>query len=374
METTRLLYLDFLRFCLDKTHGIPDGVGNINWADLKEFAKQQAIVGICWQGMSRLGDIKVNKPTDDDVLAWMALVQKTQKQNSKLNERTAFVSRTFLNEGFPNCILKGQGNALYYPDPSLRSSGDIDIWLDGSREKITHYVKTLCPTAEPIYLHIDFPAVKGATVEVHYMPSYVNNFWANRRLQRWFNEEKKRQMSHVVKPQTIPSEDAKGSKHASFTTPTDDFNLVFQLCHIMHHIFDEGIGLRQLIDYYYLLRHATDVDREELRHRLSSFGLRRFARAIMWIEHEQLGLPEEFLIDEPDEQAGRVVFDDILRGGNFGKFNDDYEHASKRRIYPRRAWMKLRHSMGLVRYFPGEALSEPFFRVWHFFWRLKNKG
>mgnify|MGYP002623905408 CR=1 FL=1 len=355
-------FLAFLRFCLDETQGIPDSVGNINWTELKEFAKQQAIVGICWQGISRLGNLEKNKPTDDDVLAWMVLVQKIQKQNRKLDERTAFVSKTFRSEGFPNCILKGQGNALYYPAPHLRSSGDIDIWLNGSRKAITRYVKKICPKSEPIYLHIDFPAVKGATVEVHYKPSYVNNFFANRRLQRWFENEKKRQMAHYPNDQKL------------FPTPTDDFNLVFQLCHVMHHIFDEGIGLRQLIDYYYLLRSATDVDREALRNKLSSFGLRRFARAIMWIEHVPLGLPKEYLIEEPDEKAGRVVFDDVLRGGNFGKFNDDYEHASKRRIYPRRAWMKFRHSMSLVRYFPGESLSEPLFRLWHFVWRMTNRN
>jgi len=27
----------------------------------------------------------------------------------------------------------------------------------------------------------------------------------------------------------------------------------------------------------------------------------------------------------------------------------------------------------LVKYFPAEAMSEPLFRTWHFFWRVKNK-
>ena len=35
--------------------------------------------------------------------------------------------------------------------------------------------------------------------------------------------------------------------------PTVEFNLIFQLTHIYAHLMNEGIGLRQLLDYYYVL-------------------------------------------------------------------------------------------------------------------------
>lgn len=351
-DTSR--YLRFLSYALDPEASQPTDLTDISWTELKNFANQHAIVGICWQGLQRLDPLSPNKPTDDDVMAWMALVSKIQKRNRFMDERTEFVARTFLGEGFPNTILKGQGNGRYYPTPSLRTSGDVDIWLHASRKDITRYVQQLCPKERPIYLHIAFTKVKDVEVEVHYMPSYLNNPVCNRRLQRWF---------------------AQASSPQEGLFPNTTFNLVYQLCHIMHHIFDEGIGLRQLIDYYYLLKAsrqevAQPLADETLRATLQSFNMLGFARGILWVEHTVLGLPEEYLFAEPDERRGRVILHDVLRGGSFGRFNDDYEHASRRRIYPKRALVKLRHSLSLVRYFPSEALCEPLFRIWHFGWRL----
>ena len=364
--------LSFLRYSLaPDEQPIPESATSINWTELKEFAKEHSIVGIYWQGIQRLASLPCNRPTDDDIMAWMALVTKIQKRNRFMDERTDFVAETFASEGFPNVILKGQGNAAYYPDPSLRTSGDIDIWLLAPRHTITRYVQNLCPDQKPIYLHIAFPKVKEVEVEVHFMPSYLNNPLCNRRLQRWFKEHIPTPLLTSPKERKLYQEgDSSAFARSGGVSGGVPFNLVYQLCHIMHHIFDEGIGLRQLIDYYYLLRQAEDVDRTALCRQLSSYNMLGFARGILWIEHDVLGLPERYLYAQPDECRGRVLLADILRGGNFGKHNDDYEHASKRRIYPRRAWKKLRHNLRLARYFPSEALCEPLFRTWHFFWRM----
>lgn len=354
-------YLHFLRYALNDDAPIPDDITRIDWQKLKRFANEHAVVGIYWQGIRRLGQETPNKPTDDDVMAWMALVTKIQRRNRFMDERTGFIARTFRSEGFPNIILKGQGNATYYPEPSLRTSGDVDIWLRGSRGDITRYVQHHCPKERPIYLHIAFKAVKDVEVEVHYMPSYLNNPFCNRRLQRFFQQQWDNQQADSRQPT------ADGARY-----PTTRFNLVYQLCHILHHVFDEGIGLRQLIDYYYLLLNATPADTDGLVRQLSSYNMLGFAQAVLWIEQHILGLPGQYLFTTPDERRGRVLLADILHGGNFGKYNDDYQHASRRRIYPKRAWKKLCHSISLVRYFPSEALWEPLFRIWHFFWRLRH--
>ena len=58
---------------------------------------------------------------------------------------SAKVCRNFEQEGFRCCILKGQGNALLYPDPYMRTPGDIDIYLEGGRKRIMEYVNRVCP-------------------------------------------------------------------------------------------------------------------------------------------------------------------------------------------------------------------------------------
>jgi hypothetical protein len=95
-----------------------------------------------------------------------------------------------------------------------------------------------------------------------------------------------------------------------------------QLAHIQHHFFEGGIGLRQLCDYYMLLRHATDDDRREVASQLKRFGLRYMAGAMMWVLSETLHLEPRLMLCETDAKRGQQLLDEILAGGNFGKFND----------------------------------------------------
>ena len=127
--------LELLRWCL---HGgtIPQAAYKICWHDLLEFAKKQAIVGVYWQGISQLGSMQANKPTDDDVMEWMAAIQHLEKKNRKANEKAVWVSGTFMKEGFRSCLLKGQGNALLYPTPLGRHR-----YLGGGRGRYSHCLR-----------------------------------------------------------------------------------------------------------------------------------------------------------------------------------------------------------------------------------------
>ena len=61
---------------------IPPSAFHVSWQDMLETAKKQSVVGICWQGIQRLGDMTENKPTDDDVMEWMAAARKIEKNKS----------------------------------------------------------------------------------------------------------------------------------------------------------------------------------------------------------------------------------------------------------------------------------------------------
>lgn len=139
-ESTK--YLEFLKFCLNSNCPVPEGIATIKWHDLMDFGKKQAILGLfiptvlMRDGKLAIADFKGNKPTDDDVMEWMFEDLKLRKKNEILFGRTQKASEWFLENGFRNCILKGQGNAIMYPDPYLRTSGDVDIWLEGTRDEI----------------------------------------------------------------------------------------------------------------------------------------------------------------------------------------------------------------------------------------------
>ena len=268
-------------------------------------------------------------------------------------------------DGLRCCVLKGQGNALMYPNPYSRTPGDVDVWIDASRERIMEDAQKKFELGDNIRLQHLETSLDGVPVELHFFPCSMNNPIYHARLQKWFRRNADLQCSHIV---GLP--DGAGD----IAIPISAFNVVYQLCHLYHHFFDEGIGMRQIIDYYYVVS-MLNVNCEMLTWSpkdLKHLGLWKFAGAVMYVLHEILGLPEEKMIAPIDEKRGKLLLSEILNGGNFGQHFTKYggfTHQSMGKKY----FLKIWRNMHFVRYYPAEALSEPIFRTWHFFWRMKNK-
>ena len=124
----------------------------------------------------------------------------------------------------------------------------------------------------------------------------------------------------------------------------------------------------------------TEVKSEErrvknltaLQRELKYLGLWKFAGAVMYVLHETLELSEEKMIAPMDEKRGKLLLSEILNGGNFGQHFTKYGHFTQQGM-AKKYFLKIWRNMHFVRYYPAEALSEPIFRTWHFFWRLKHR-
>ena len=362
------IFVDFLRFCIGSAKEIQDSLKEADWKELYRIAQKQALLGVLFYGIRRLP--KELAPEQQLLMQWMVMAEQIRKQNIKLFQDSVKVCKNFENVGFANCILKGQGNALLYPDPYMRTPGDIDIYLSGGRRKIMKYVEQVCPNQVMRYHHVDFPVMKTA-IEVHFTPSYMFCPIHNRRMQKWFKEVMGEQCAHRV---SLP--DGYGEIHV----PTASFNVIYILSHLYRHIFTEGIGLRQLLDYYYvlisddLLLISDDLllIRDRVQKELKHLGLWKFAQAVMFVMKEVFGLSENRMIAPKDEKEGRFLLDEIMRGGNFGQFDDrmgDKVDESKIHRYFR---MNLRN-LRFVKHYPTEAVCEPFFRTWFAGWKFINR-
>ena len=436
------IFIDFLRFCIGSVKEIPGSLKEADWQELYAIAKKQCLVGILFDGIKKLPAEHVGMKKEL-LLQWMAESQMLENANVRLNDAAIQVSEWFRKKGFRTCILKGQGNALMYPNPYSRTPGDIDIWVEGGDKRVISFVRSISPHEKACYHHIEFPAYKGVEVEVHYRPSFLLCFWHNRKLQKYYERVKEEQFSHRVML----------GEQGEIAIPTVEFNLIFQLTHIYAHLMNEGIGLRQLLDYYYVLcdfykvyqnfskthpssltlkggstafpkplspqgtgdvtapprrseplrskvggpskvspdcagwdrlsiegdnsagsttavtssaSTALDVVQKELK----ELGLWKFAGGIMYIMQEVFDMPASRLIVPPNEKYGRFVLNEVLEAGNFGR------HDARNRFGRSQLGHNLQRvyrDIRLVRYFPAEALCEPLFRTWHFFWRLKYK-
>ena len=449
MTQTSAIFL-FLRYCLEDKVDLSMVVSNMDWRQLYSFATKQTIIGICFDGIKRLSEeypeeLKKNPIERDLLMTWMGVSQQIRRQNMKVNGVAAKLYSMLREDGLRCCILKGQGNALMYPNAYSRNPGDIDVWVNASREQITEYAKKHFELGDDIrYQHIE-TSVDGVPVELHFFPCTMNNPIYNARLQKWFKRNVDLQCSNVV---SLP--DGIGE----IAIPTTAFNVVYQLTHLYHHFFDEGIGMRQIIDYFLVVNdfsknvfldtdfsnpsvslskgsstsHPSPLSSEErdvtalrcseplrskdggaskpspncagwdrlaieennsggsatavtssastaldvVQRELKYLGLWKFARAVMYVLHETLGLSEEKMIAPMDEKRGKLLLAEILNGGNFGKHFTKYGHFTQQGM-AKKYFLKIWRNMHFVRYYPAEALSEPIFRTWHFFWRMKNK-
>jgi hypothetical protein len=436
------IFFDFLRFSIGPKSEIPSSLKEADWKALYAIAQKQCLVGILFDGIKKLPGEHVGMEKEL-LLQWMAESQMLEKANVRLNDAAIQVSEWFRKKGLRTCILKGQGNALLYPNPYSRTPGDIDIWVEGGDKRVISFVRSISPHEKACYHHIEFPSYKGVEVEVHYRPSFLLCFWHNRKLQKYYERVKEEQFSHLVML----------GEQGEIAIPTAEFNLIFQLTHIFSHLMNEGIGLRQLLDYYYVLcdfykvyqnfskTHPSSLtlkggstafpkplspqgtgdvtapprrseplrskvggpskvspdcagwDRlsiegdnsagsttavtssastalDEVQEELKELGLWKFAGGIMYIMQEVFGMSASRLIVPPNEKYGKFVLNEVLEAGNFGR------HDARNRFGRSQLGHNLQRvyrDMRLVKFFPAEALCEPLFRTWHFFWRLKYK-
>lgn len=357
----------FLNYCLGKKVDMSMVVAKIDWRQLYNFASRQALLGFCFDGIERLTkefseELKQNPTERDLLMTWMGAAQQIHRQNMKVNAVAGKLYSKFREDGLRCCILKGQGNALMYPNPYSRTPGDIDVWVNASREDITDYAKTHFEIGDDIRFHHLETSFDGVPVELHFFPGIMNNPIYNARLQKWFKRNADLQCSNVV---SLP--DGIGE----IAIPTTAFNVIYQLTHLYHHFFDEGIGMRQIIDYYYVVNNdELLVIRDTLQRELKYLGLWKFAGAVMYVLHEVLGLPEEKMIAPMGEKRGKLLLAEILNGGNFGQYFTKYGHFTQQGM-AKKYFLKIWRNMHFVKYYPAEALSEPIFRTWHFFWRLR---
>ena len=506
MNVVNDLFFELLQVAIGNRLGLSRVPTPEEWEEIYEMSKKQSLAGIAFAGVERLPQEQM--PPGKRIRQWAVKAEKIREHNVKVSEDCRVISRFFEENGFDCVILKGQGNFAYYPEwlQGLRSSGDIDVWcwpkgkkngnVNGNYNKdnkdnetqseiatirehgslrygasaydnenelrearLEHPVRAVIEfclskkRGEYVYYHnLDFPVLKKTPVEVHYRPTWLYNPFRNRVLQRWFASQ-------------VQERAREFKVYDGYKIPSVEFNVVFQLLHLYKHIFEEGIGLRQLLDYYFVVQNINDNDTQSeiatirehgsLRYGASAYengsnnkdnrdnkdniillnslnseasaevlnqrearfepaqrlnllnqraiasdlnslnseasaevlnqrgarlelfkklGLKEFAGAVMYVLREVFAMPEERMLCRPDEKRGKKLLEEIMIGGNFGKFDDRYnwaETTSGSMDYRGASYAvaRLRHNFQFLRDYPSEVLWELVFRVYHWVWR-----
>lgn len=221
---------------------------------------------------------------------------------------------------------------------------------------VCNYVQRTHPTEDVAYHRFHYNYFKDTEVELHHRPTLMRNLLDDTKLTRWYN--------------SFGAESFVYLEEKGFAVPHVAFNVIFILTHMYRHFLFEGIGLRQVMDYYFVLLNAPTTRTHLKRYKdvLKQLRIERFAEAMMWILHTQMGLEEKDLICGMNEEEGRFVLNEILQTGNFGQGDTRYKY---------KRWFKLRHHIAhgnhLLLHYPSEVIWTPIWLIYHKVWKWNKK-
>lgn len=345
------------------------------WEEMFDLAKKQALLGLAFEGVKKLP--KEQWPQGDIVLKWTMATEQIKRQNLRTTNVCLRLNDILAKEGFDTCILKGQANHVYMIDGvSLgmqRVCGDVDAWI-WPKEKMQHPVKSIIDYCQRknilislCHLHAEVKPIGGVPIEIHFRPSFLNTPWRNRYFQKVFK--------------SAVFENAKIDDIGIVKKLRVDYDLIFQMNHIYRHLLDEGVGLRQVFDFYVLLKDYNKerivrkelMGKEEIMKIISSCGMKRFATALMFVLKDIFHVGNDELICGISEKDGLFLLNEIMMAGNFGHYdirmNDIEVRKGKLSFQLQRASRRFMRNLRFLSSYPEEVICEPFARVYHFVWR-----
>ncbi len=364
------LFIELLRVTLGTCEELSHVPSSGEWAAIYDEAERQAVAGVMVTGLERLPDNQ--RPPKVVLLQWIGVCQQIEVHNALTTKTCHNVSKRIEQDGYLACVLKGQSNYRYYPQEmkNHRSCGDIDVWVvpddNGCKHpvrKVLEYVQANYDMNGLCWLHTSHEEKTGIPVEIHLRPSFMSEPCRNRRFQKYFSNIKTCREYLDLDGEAIP-------------VMKVDEDVIYQMNHLYRHLLDEGVGLRQVVDYYYLLtawnkKHTRS--KEETMKVVSWLGMKRFAGALMYVLRELLGMSEDYLLCMASEKDGQFLMNEILMSGNFGHADPRMGAISTNGGYLKRrasqAWRRLKRNLRFVTSYPGEVIWEPIVRVEHFVWK-----
>lgn len=326
----------------DKLSRMPSAA---EWGQLFEEAERQAVAGVMLDGLERLP--AEQWPPLEVKLEWIGEVQVLEAASQQNLKRTKELVSRFLAVGFESCVLKGVATARYYPHPMRRQMGDIDLWVKGRREDVMAWLRSQFEIDHLVWHNVGVEFFEDVPVEVHFHPAWLYHPIHNWRLQRFFESEKNTQMT---------------MRENGYAYTSVGFDAVYSLVHTYRHILTGGVGMRHVVDYYYICHHLDDPARRSTMTILQRLGLARFAAAMMYVLSKICRISDEMLLCEPNEKEGEFLLHEIMAGGNFGQSRTDGKGVNS----------FCRWSM-MIKHYPSEVLWMMPWKCWHWCWRTFNR-
>lgn len=273
----------------------------LNWQNIFEESKLQSVALQVFDTIDSTADFDKNE--------WALYSFGSLRSNFEIHNQHAYLHNLMTKNNIDYVVLKGSASAFYYPNPKLRTMGDVDFLIKES--EIEKASKALIDDGfvlveQDHICHIVFKKGK-MHFEMHFTPPGLPEGKNGEAIKEYFDNVFK--LSCNVK-----IEDYK------FVIPGDFHHGLTLLMHTYHHLLSEGIGLRHLCDWAVFVDSFDSKEFENLfKQKLETVGLWNFAKILSYLSHLYLKIPYKEFMGKFQSKLCEDLMCDIISGGNFGR-------------------------------------------------------
>ena len=333
--------------------------GTPDWNNIYRLAHEQSVLGLVLAGL----ELSKVKPSKDVLLQWIGDVQVIEQRNKAMNKFVAELIERLRKAEIYAILVKGQGIAQCYEKPLWRSSGDVDLLL--SEDNYKKAKALLIPLADSVEQEFVFlkhlgMRISGWEVELH----GSQRPRLSKRIDRNVDEVQ-RDVFYDGKVRSWMN------GNTSVFLPAPDEDVIFVFTHILHHYYQEGIGLRQICDWCRLLwTFRSSIDVALLDERLRKMGLISEWKSFAAYAVDYLGMPMETmpLYSSAKKWAKKAkrINEYVMEVGNFGHNRSQKKMES---FVLRKAVSLWRRTKDCLRHFLVFPKNSP--RIW---WYMVRTG
>ncbi len=267
------------------------------WQKFYELAKKQAVIGICYHGVTKLFDYGLVAPQELS-LDWMAEAEEIKEVNRGRTRKLITLQEELQRHHLRSSVMTGPGLTRFYDRElqTLRYTKGIDVYVFGYKNQID-----MSPWAD---------------INVHILPELRvgKSRQRNNRLDKW----------------VLQNDDLMFRKAGELVVPSHSATILIQLTNLYNLFLNKRLLMRNLMDLFFIIRFAQGDSRlfqypqNTLEEEIKDLGLTRFTRGIMWLLQEVFALDPKILPLEPLEEEGQYLLSQIM--GDVFTFHNWWHH------------------------------------------------